>query len=122
MNAMNTVLDDADAKLRSVVREINKTNGQAPERVNEVQPFVELSVKLADSLVEVYSQILTEVDNKLQEAKLDAKRIREIANKRAADVADLRKRLEGFSETMLGAHRSYFQPQVEPQEETKNAR
>jgi len=70
----------------------------------EVQPFVALSEKLADSIVEVYQQQLTEIQNKLEKAKIVANDIRNLAKDRAADIQDFRNRVAAFSNSLIEAH------------------
>lgn len=100
---MNFV-DDA---MKSAVDEINKARAREPLAAQpitgEVQPFVQLSQKLADSVVEAYEQQLTEIQNKLEEAKVVADQIREATLRRADDLSDFRRRVESFSKTLVEA-------------------
>ena len=104
---MNTV-NDAEAKLAAAVAEINRaTAAQQTKVLPEVQPFVELSQKLADSIVEAYHQQLTEIQNKVREAEAVAQSIRDAAQARANDIADFRARAEKFGQSVLDAHTAF---------------
>lgn len=111
---MNTMMNDTEAAFKAAVDEINaaKTPGgplPAGYQTEEVQAFVALAQRLADSIVEVYEQQLNIIAQKLEEAKTTAQHIRDITNERARDVADFRARVERFGTSLLDAHQTFLE-------------
>lgn len=107
---MNFINDTQAAEsLDAAVAAINaaRKKDEEPKALAEVQPFVGLSQQLADSIVEAYQQQLTEIENKLADAKLIAERIREMTMERANDLANFRRRAQDFAESLLGAHQTF---------------
>jgi uncharacterized coiled-coil DUF342 family protein len=91
-------------KIANAILDIKYNVPKTPMLTAEVQPFVALSEKLADSIVEVYQQQLTEIQNKLEKAKIVANDIRNLAKDRAADIQDFRNRVAAFSNSLIEAH------------------
>lgn len=110
----------SEDKMRAAVNDINVFAGdlEPPRLVPEVTPFVELSQKLADSIVEVYQQQLTEIGNKLEEAKATAQQIRDLVEAKANDISAFKGRVEQFSKRLLEAHDSFTNGETQ-QEMTK---
>jgi hypothetical protein len=97
---------ELEAQFEQAVQDLNKA-APPPRPVREQFPFVSLSEKLADSIVEAYEQLLVELQNKLEQAKLAAQSIREENKARAADLQDFTSRVEDFSKTLLDAHAKF---------------
>lgn len=103
---MNTIVETED-KIRTAMAEINravKNGSKGTPMQPEVQPFVALSQKLADSMVQVYEAQLNEIANKLEDAKATAQQIRDMTEAKAKDISDYKYRIERFGNTMIEAH------------------
>lgn len=105
-------LDDAVAEVNRATRAAQKRPPDANTlteftSVFEVQPFVSLAQQLSDSIVQVYEQQLTEITNKLEEAKMVAQQIREATTRRADDINEFRQRVEIFGKAVLAANEEF---------------
>jgi hypothetical protein len=104
----------SEDKIRAAVDDINQDSVKVAPSMNEVTPFVQLSQNLADSIVEVYQQQLTEITNKLEEAKATANKIRDLAEAKAIDISEFRSRVEQFSKRLLEAHGIFTNGETKP--------
>lgn len=99
--------------LSEAVAEINRANRETPSSVTdppstfEVQPFVGLAQQLADSIIQVYEQQLSEIQSKLEDAKIIAQDIRRLSVERANDINEFRHRAEIFAKAVLTANAEF---------------
>lgn len=97
---------ELEAQFDQAVQDLNKV-ASPPRPPREQFPFVSLSEKLADSIVEAYEQQLNVLQNMLNEAKHTADKIRAENKARADELRNFTERVENFSQSLLDAHAKF---------------